>query len=264
MQPTQDPTPLGITNYLPISLGTGGTDETGVFATEKSQQRDKTDVVVFLHGQGQAAVSSYWKKEPFKLREEANRTGKSFILAVPYLGNPVNSGTLATDPDAVLAEILKNVGDPKPAVALGNLILAAHSGGGGPMLKMAMALKKCRPNLKACWGFDSMYQPSNFKKGEDIEPLWLQFMQDCAKSNPDVQFKFNYSGDPDTTNHSVVLLRNLKALPQGMPHLTIDIARTPDADLANVRKQSPLITTNHDAMVRDLWYDRLSLCTYLT
>src|SRR5882724_12086295 len=132
MLASKDSTPPGVTNYISIALGASSADETGLFATENFQKREKTDVVVFLHGQGQSAVPSYWTKEPFKLREEANRTKKTFVLAVPYLGNPVKPGSLATDPDSFLDEVLKGVGVPNAAAALGNLILAAHSGGGGP------------------------------------------------------------------------------------------------------------------------------------
>ena len=82
---------------------------------------------------------------------------------------------------------------------------------GGPMLQIAIGLKTFSSNLKACWGFDSMYQPNYFQKGQDIEPMWLQVMVHCVQSNPDIQFLFNYSGDPDTTRHSVKLLRDLKA-----------------------------------------------------
>jgi hypothetical protein len=265
MQSNVDSSVPGITNYPAIALGNGAkNDETGLFATDKNKKTDKIDLVIFLHGQGQKNVIDYWKKEPFKLREEANRSTKGFFLAVPYLNDPVAPGTLASDPDSYITAVLKSIGDPDKAPTLNNLILAAHSGGGGPMLQIAKGLKTFDSNLKACWGFDSMYQPNYFQKGQDIEPMWLQVMLHCVQSNPDVQFLFNYSSDPDTSRHSVKLLRDLKALAGGIPHLTIDISATPLADLASVRKSFPAITTNHDAMVRDLWFSRLSKSTFLT
>jgi hypothetical protein len=262
MQPTQDPTPLGVTNYTTAGAGSGGTGQTGLFAPDKLQKRDKTDVVIFLHGQGQSSVRSFWTKESFKLREEMNRAGKSFLLAVPYLNNPVELGRLDTDGDGYVTDVLKKIGDPDPAPTLGNLILAAHSGGGGPMVKMAMGLSTFKSNLKEIWGMDSMYQPK-ILKGQDIEPLWLQFMVDCAKSNPGVKFFFNYSGDPDTSAHSNVLLRNLKSLPQGMPHLTIDISRTPQKELTDIQQKNTGIPNDHEAMVRALWFKRIDQSTNL-
>jgi hypothetical protein len=40
-------------------------------------------------------------------------------------------------------------------MSIGNLILAAHSGGGSPMLQMARTSKFAK--VRECWGFDSMY-----------------------------------------------------------------------------------------------------------
>ena len=77
--------------------------------------------------------------------------------------------------------------------------------------------------------------------------MWLQVMVNHVQQNPQVQFLFNYSGDPDTTRHSVKLLQDLNKLANSIPHLTIEIASSPAADLAAVRKQFPAITTNHDA-----------------
>ena len=40
-------------------------------------------------------------------------------------------------------------------MSIGKLILAAHSGGGSPMLQMARTAKFAK--VRECWGFDSMY-----------------------------------------------------------------------------------------------------------
>jgi hypothetical protein len=67
-----------------------------------------------------------------------------------------------------------------------NIILAAHSGGGVPLRRLAQLLGKL-PNykgkLKECWGFDSIY---------GVRDKDAEFWAGWAKENPDAKVSMFY------------------------------------------------------------------------
>jgi hypothetical protein len=174
--------PPCVSLYLPIPLGAPRVDEqsTGVFVPENYRVGDMIDLVVFLRGydvkrpKAATSVSEYWNspKHPvlksFPLREEVNKSGKNVILVVPALGPFAEAGKLEDDGgiQAFLGRIVDGLFRSGPHAGrakrptIRHLILAAHSGGGAPLRRIAQVLgddAAFKDKVKECWGFDSIY-----------------------------------------------------------------------------------------------------------
>jgi hypothetical protein len=199
-QPAGDTRPPGLSLIEPIPLGIPGVaaQATGVFAPEKYHAGDAIDLVLFLRGYDinrpklATQVEEYWNSpehpilKSFQFRQEVNKSGKNVVLVIPTLGPRSESGKL-TEPggvqsfldrvvDALVKEGPHAGRKTKPAVR--DLILAAHSGGGVPLRKLAKLLgddPAYKDHLKACWGFDSIYGV----KDKDAE-----FWADWAAAHP--------------------------------------------------------------------------------
>ena len=178
----RDTAPLLMSLYLPIPLGVPRVEaqSTGVFVPANYRAGKTIDLVVFLRGydinrpKSATSVGEYWNSpthpilKSFQLREEINKSGKNVILAVPTLGPFAEFGTLKDDGGAqdFLGRILDGLWRGGPHVGLADrptirhLILAAHSGGGVPLRRLAQVLGDddvFKDKLKECWGFDSIY-----------------------------------------------------------------------------------------------------------
>jgi hypothetical protein len=201
-----DPPRLSL--YLPIPLGVPGADDpaTGVFVPDKYRADQTIDVVVFLRGydvkrpKAATGIAEYWNSprhpvlKSFLLREEVNKGGKNVVLAVPPLGPFAEAGKLADE--GGLRAFLDRVADglwrhgphadlPRPP-KVRHLILAAHSGGGVPLRRLARDAGSdagLKDALKACWGFDSIYGV----KDKDAE-----FWADWAEQHPDARVAMYY------------------------------------------------------------------------
>jgi hypothetical protein len=174
--------PPRVSLYLPIALGVPRVDEpsTGVFVPENYRAGDTIDLVVFLRGydvkrpKAATSVREYWNspKHPvlksFLLREEVNKSGKNVILVVPALGPFAEAGTLMDDGgvQAFLGRVVDGLVESGPHAGrakrptIRHLILAAHSGGGAPLRRVAQVLgddDAFKVKVKECWGFDSIY-----------------------------------------------------------------------------------------------------------
>lgn len=174
--------PPQLSLYLPISLDVPRVDDpaTGVFVPDHYRVDRTIDLVVFLRGydikrpKAATGVAAYWNSprhpvlKSFLLREEVNKSGKNVILVVPPLGPYAEAGKLADE--GGLRAFLDRVADglwrsgphaglPR-APQVRHLILAAHSGGGVPLRRLARVAGSdagLKEELKACWGFDSIY-----------------------------------------------------------------------------------------------------------
>jgi hypothetical protein len=175
----REATPPSLSLYLPIPVHVPRVDDpaTGVFIPANYRPGKTVDLVLFLRGydvkrpQAATAVAEYWNSprhpvlKSFLLREEVNTSGKNVILVVPPLGPSSEAGTLADvgGPQTFIAQVLDGLGKhggfaERPTVR--HLILAAHSGGGVPLRRVAQILgddPAYKDKLKACWGFDSIY-----------------------------------------------------------------------------------------------------------
>jgi hypothetical protein len=178
----RETTPPRLSLYLPIPLDVPGVDDpaTGVFVPDKYRAGKTVDLVVFLRGydvkrpKAATAVGEYWNSprhpvlKSFQFREEVNKSGKNPILVVPPLGPFAEAGKLTEEGglkafvDRVLDGLWKNGphADLAKPPTVRHLILAAHSGGGVPLRRLAKVAGDdgaLKDKLKACWGFDSIY-----------------------------------------------------------------------------------------------------------
>jgi hypothetical protein len=194
--------------YLPIPLNVPGVEKqvTGVFVPKDYRVGKSIDLVLFLRGydikrpKTATSVDEYWNSprhsilKSFMFREEINKSGKNVILAVPTLGPFSEIGKLKEDGEVqeFLTRILDGLwrsgphADLKERPTIRHLILAAHSGGGAPLRRLAQVLGEdavYKDKLKECWGFDSIY---------GIKDKDAEFWSDWARSHPGARVAMYY------------------------------------------------------------------------
>ena len=204
----RDTKPPLMSLYLPIPLGVPNVEaqSTGVFVPTNYRVGQTIDLVVFLRGydikrpKAATSVGEYWNSprhpilKSFLFREEINKSGKNVILVVPALGPFAEVGKLKDEGGVqdFLGHILDGLWRSGPHVGLAHrptirhLILAAHSGGGVPLRRLAQVLGDddvFKDKLKECWGFDSIYGV----KDKDAE-----FWSDWAKGHPGTKVTMFY------------------------------------------------------------------------
>jgi hypothetical protein len=196
--------------YLPIPLNVPGveTQSTGVFVPANFRAGPTVDLVVFLRGydvnrpKKATSVREYWNSpqhpvlKSFLLREEINKSGKNIILVAPTLGPFAEPGKL-NDKDGVqefFDAVLDGLGRNGPHAGLAHrptirrLILAAHSGGGELLRRLAEILGKddaYKDKLKACWGFDCLYGV----KDKDAE-FWADWAEEHSGAKVSMFYLF--------------------------------------------------------------------------
>lgn len=194
--------------YLPIPLDISGVpaQTTGVFVPAGYKAGKTVDLLVFLRGydinrpKTATSVAEYWGSpqhstlQSFLLREEVNKSGKNVILVVPTLGPRSEFGKLQ-DPGGVqqfLTSIVDGLMKNGPYAGLSerptirHLILAAHSGGGVPLRRLAQVLgddPNFKDKLKECWGFDSIY---------GVRDRDAAFWSEWAKEHPGAKVSMFY------------------------------------------------------------------------
>jgi hypothetical protein len=231
------------TYYLTIDLGGTGAPKplTGVFIPENFNMSDDVDIVLWLMGHHDNAdyppsltIDDYWFKYPhFRFRQFVNASNKNAILVAPSLGshsgsgNFTNSGGLDLYLDQVLAALPAYAGFSK-VPSLGNLVIACHSGGGAPMLKIATTSQRYTSNITELWGFDCLY-------GDGVENAWLRWAQSNSSkilfirygsSTPDrsktlmklaeKQSNINVDGDSSTPHNRVPMTYFTRFMRHGM------------------------------------------------
>lgn len=146
-------------------------NRTGIFFPEKFVPGPNIDLLVYFHGLldrcgGSASdtIEKYWTNPYFRLREMVNDSGKNVVLVAPRVVVPDKTGSkLGMDGNEFLTKVQELIAerlqtDPfswTGPVQIRNIVLAAHSGGGTTMLRLAQTAtvgKVCE-----CWGFDSFY-----------------------------------------------------------------------------------------------------------
>src|SRR5271169_1544539 len=142
--------PPGRTLYVDIDLGVRGKPpQCAIFIPDGFDAGSRIDIVLYLHGfnipDGALSIDQYLKQDYGKLREGVNASGRNVILIAPTLGAKSQAGALVQPGglDDVLGKSLAAIqvhgqltGPPK-ILAVGNLILAGHSGGGKPVREIA-------------------------------------------------------------------------------------------------------------------------------
>jgi hypothetical protein len=162
---------------------------TAVFIPPGMDVKDPVNVVLYLHGFKVKSHKHLFNIDPTQTREQVLKSGKKVVLIAPFVGYeywvtidpkikaadktkkdhwagdyPENRKALAKDGwgerylDEVLAAIAAVLSPDKPmTLGVGNLVIAAHSGGGESMFAVIGSLGKYRTNLKECWGLDCLY-----------------------------------------------------------------------------------------------------------
>jgi hypothetical protein len=122
------------------------------------------NVLLYLHGHGNSYnIQDYLRQ--FKLREIIKDSGKNLVFIAPTLGKSSEAGRLMAPGgiDRYLREMMQSLFDYGPypgtgiAPRVGKIVLAAHSGGGVPMAKIADNLSQSGGKNDECWGFDCLY-----------------------------------------------------------------------------------------------------------
>lgn len=180
--------------------------ETGIFLPENyvPDPRGNVDLILYLHGHKtdtpgcDALISEYWDGVQFPelaLREEINASRKNVILVAPTLGLLAEPGDLARGKglDSYLEQVLAALAAYGPfggrSLSIGSLVIAAHSGGGVTMRKLALSGSQAADKIVECWGLDSLYNSG------DVEH-WLSW----AKSHSSAQLFSYYYTDLPTDN----------------------------------------------------------------
>lgn len=210
-----------MTIYQTLTLGGEAPAKplSGIFIPEGYRPTQSIDLILYLRGHHKEnpteSINRYWNKQVhpyFALREGLNSSGKNVILIAPTLGPTSQAGWLAHAGglDRYLQSLFgilfelplfkKNYLKPR----LGNLIIACHSGGGSPMVQIALSKQSSARHIRQCWGFDSLY-------GEGAEKAWKAW----ALSNPSSQFYLYYGNG--NTYHRAKTLGNF-----GMPNIFVE------------------------------------------
>jgi hypothetical protein len=173
--------PAKLTLYPASIVKDHDANDTGIFFPDKYVPSGTVDLLVYFHGLptpcgGSASdkIWDFWRSSTFLLRELVNKSNKNVVLVAPRLRGDEGGLHLDMAADDFLKKVVAVIAarvktDPfnwqgtktstetqdSTGMSIGNLILAAHSGGGSPMLQMARTAKFAK--VRECWGFDSMY-----------------------------------------------------------------------------------------------------------
>lgn len=192
--PQTDAIAGGTTIYLDLRLGDEGPapGRTGVFVPSGMPAAPQVDVILYLHGHKQGhyrdgakmAIDRYWAastRPRAPVREALAAAHKQAIVVAPTLGpfSQANALVAAGGLDGYLARVLAGLVGRSSwtrAPSLRNLVIAAHSGGGIWMLRIAQSKERAVvDHLRECWGFDCFYNP---RIESTAWPAW-------ARANPD-------------------------------------------------------------------------------
>jgi hypothetical protein len=283
----RDTTPPLLSLYLPIPLDVPGVESqlTGVFVPKNYRVGKTIDLVVFLRGydikrpKAATSVEEYWNSprhailKSFLFREEINKSGKNVILAVPTLGPFAEVGKLKDKGgiqdflDRVLDGLWRNGPhkDLKDRPTIRHLILAAHSGGGVPLRRLAQILGDddgYKKKLKECWGFDSIYGV----KDKDAE-----FWSDWARGHPGTRVTMFYlftekevGKDPKLPVSPSNPLDHRQPTGTTFPAMELDrLARVRRLENVKVLRETKESTLNHNEVPRTHLAELLKAASYL-
>jgi hypothetical protein len=222
------------TVYLPIKLNNILRNKVGVFISDHVNLTADINFVVYFHGhiisacETEAApflakgIEYYWETPFFKcLRDELDASKANAMLVAPTLdselsesageasyGNLNANGKLDFLIDETLTRLKSSQALPANARA-GKIILAGHSAGGLPMLRILEATNSLKPNIAECWGFECLYWPTGGWKA------WLA-------ANPNKQFRhFRQAGVQSDHIEQLIGRANFIDVDDGTRHCTL-------------------------------------------
>jgi len=199
----QESTPAQSTLYVDIDLkivdkfGIVAPPMTGIFIPDGYAPDAAVDLILYLHGHKAEAIrrkgiDQYWNSQRFAygaLREGVNASARNVILVAPTLGSRSEAERLLLPGglDAYIEKVLAALRaygphrQAKSPPALGNLILACHSGGGLPMRQLAGGRDRAVAHIRECWGYDCTYN-----KGDEV------FWAGWARAHPNAKVYIYY------------------------------------------------------------------------
>jgi hypothetical protein len=195
------------------------------------------------------------------------------ILVVPALGPFAEVGKLRDDRGVqdFLDRVLDGLYHHGPHATLAerptirHLILAAHSGGGVPLRRLAQVLgddERYRGKLKACWGFDCLY---------GVKDRDADFWADWAQKHPGTQvtmfYLFTEKGvgkDPRQPVSDSNPLDHREPTGTTFPSLELErLARVRTLGNVTVVRETKASTLNHNEVPRAHLADLLKKAAYL-
>ena len=162
--------PKATTLYFEINVGAGSPSpgETGIYIPQGFTAPDGVDLILYLHGHGtQGTIYQHWNATypyQFYFRHYLLREKKNAILVAPSLGQTSEAPNLESKGggDKHLDEVMEGLNAKGPLAGtspkVGNIIVAAHSGGGIRMLNLVTTgFQAYAGNVRECWGYDCTY-----------------------------------------------------------------------------------------------------------
>jgi hypothetical protein len=224
------------TVYLPIKLNdTLRNNRVGVFISDHANLTADINFIVYFHGHIIPAcetekapflakgIEYYWETPFFKcLRDELDASKANAVLVAPALDwklsesrGEASYGNLDADGkfDFLIDETLRRL---KSSQALptnaraGKIILAGHSAGGLPMLRILEARNSLKPNIAECWGFECLYWPTegwNAWLAANPNKRFRHFRQPGAQSDriEQLEDRANFIDVDDGTRHCTLV-----------------------------------------------------------
>jgi len=201
--------PAGTTLYFKIDLNIGPDHKggvtpkplTGVFIPNSFTAGSELKLLVFLHGHsdGNMVINEYWTtyhSPKYQIRHTLNDSKQNFVLVAPTLsgeshsGDLVNKGELENYLNTVLEGLKKHTSAKFATIpVLRSIVVAAHSGGGRPMLEIAenLGTSEFAKTVKEFWGFDCLYDvdtPYDLFKPPPSSPFGPGHTDPNANGNP--------------------------------------------------------------------------------
>lgn len=143
----------------------GRNNHTGIIIPSGHSAGATIDMILYFHGDGAPPIKDYFRNRKFKDIIDASRA--NVILVAPQLGASSEFGNFANASDIIaylkaMLGFLVDYGPYNSAPVIGNLILAAHSGGGRGMQSTAAQLAG-NPDftIPEAWAFDCLYGAGN-------------------------------------------------------------------------------------------------------
>ena len=180
----QETPPAAVTHFLPIRLNNLlRKSKVAAHVPPVARVSATLDVIVYFHGHMLAKCGTpskdftaggmdfYLRSKLFKrMRPELDASAHAAILIAPEMHPFVGAKDTGADRHGNLDEKgkfdflvtqafrqLETLGAIAKGAKVGNIVLAAHSGGGLAMRDILRAKNTLRPNIRACWGFECLY-----------------------------------------------------------------------------------------------------------
>lgn len=162
------PPDAGTTIYLNVSAVENRTLKTGVFIPPGYNRGENADVVLYFHGLFPSGnkpngIEEYWKTYA-NIRAAFAAGRRNAILVAPGLTSDPQQNTIVFGkPGGFDRFIEKCFSELKAGNHLlstaqpGRIIIAGHSAGGSPIVKVLSGKHILAANIAECWGFDCCY-----------------------------------------------------------------------------------------------------------